>query len=334
MSSSRGYHRAAEISRVNWGQSTMKDDSRKLARRWPNWLGTGRRTASWAGVLPIVLALPLIDRPLKATAILGTSQTFAVLGGSAVTNIGATIIDGNLGVYPGASITGTGTVTLTGMIHDSDAVAQQAQIDETTAYNTLQGLPFSNNLTGQDLGGMTLTSGVYFFSSSAQLTGTLTLDFQGQSNLMIVFQIGSTLTTASGSKVIVENGTASDGVYFQVGSSATLGSSTVFEGNILALASITFNSTAEILCGRAFAQTGAVTMISNTISDNCSGPGSMGPGTGSEGSGNSDFGSLGFSSGNSAVPEPSTLMTSLIGLFVTLSLMWMRTRKSVRHRSN
>jgi Ice-binding-like len=135
-----------------------------------------------------------------------------------------------------------------------------------------------------------LTPGVYTFASSAQLTGALTLNFAGASNEDFVFQIGSALTTASNSKVIIEGGNATDGVFFQVGSSATLGSSTAFEGNILALASISLDSSASILCGRAFAQTGAVTMIGNKISDNCSGRGSLGSGV-------NDHGSMGFSGG-------------------------------------
>jgi hypothetical protein len=295
---------------------------------------TGRRNGCWAR--PLVLTLPLIAFlacPSRAATILGTSQSFAVLGGSEVTNTGSTIIDGNLGVYPGSLLTGTGTITLTGTIHNSDGVAQQAQLDETTAYNTLKGLPFTSNLTGQDLGTLTLAPGVYFFSSSAQLTGTLTIDFQGLSNKMVVFQIGSTLTTASASKVTVINGTPSDAVYFQVGISATLGSSTVFEGNILALTSIELDSTAKILCGRAFAQTAAVAMIANTISNDCSGPGSGGPGTGNEGSGNLDFGSLGFSGGSSVVqgvPEPATFTIYFIGLIALLFLTWKRTRSDAR----
>jgi len=198
-----------------------------------------------------------------APSVLGTAQSFAVLGGSTVTNTGPTVINGaSVGVSPGSAITGfpPGIVTAPGTIHKADAVAKQAQSDVTTAYNTLAGQACGKNLA-PELGGLTLTAGVYCQATS-QLTGTLMLDAQGDPNAVFVFQVASTLITASNSSVLVINGGSACNVYWQVGSSATLGTNTAFVGNILALTSITVNTGATV-AGRALARNGAVTLDNN-----------------------------------------------------------------------
>ncbi len=206
--------------------------------------------------------------PAQAQSILGsTAGSFAVLGGSTVTNTGPTVINGNLGVSPGTTITGflPGTVT-GGAIHSGDATAALAQTEVTSAYNILTAEVPTHDLTGQDLGGLTLTPGVYHFSSSAQLTGILTLDAQGQSSPRFDFQVGSSFTSASDSSVQFINGGSGETLYWQVGSSATLGTNTAFLGNILSAASITMTTGASNLSGRLLARSGAVTLDTNNVS--------------------------------------------------------------------
>ena len=202
---------------------------------------------------------------------LGTAGSYAVLAGSTGANTDSSVLTGNLGVWPGTVVSGfpPGLVT-GGTIHAGDAAAQTAQADLTTAYNAAMGLSPTATLTGTDLGGLVLTPGVYFFANSAQLTGKLTLNTLGNPNALFVFQIGSTLTTASNSSVIFSNSLTDSNVYWQVGSSATLGTTTAFQGNILALTSITLNNGASIGCGSALAINGAVTLNNNVIGGGCS----------------------------------------------------------------
>ena len=206
---------------------------------------------------------------------LGTSANFAILAGSAVTNTGSSVITGSVGVSPSTAITGfpPGTV-LGGTIYSAGAIAAAAENDATTAYNNAAGQAATTVLTGQNLGGLVLGPGVYFFASAAQLTGTLTLNAGGNPNAIFIFQIGTTLTTATSAAVVAVNGTEAANIFWQVGTSATLGSGTSFLGNILALTSITANSGVTML-GRLLAINGAVTMITLTLTY----PPALAPGT-------------------------------------------------------
>jgi hypothetical protein len=196
---------------------------------------------------------------------LGAAQSFAVLGGSTVTNTGSTVVTGDVGVSPGSAVTGfPAGLVATGTIHSADAASRAAQDGVTLAYNKLVAQACTRDLTGQNLGGQSLTAGVYCYASSAQLTGTLTLNAQGNPHATFIVKIGSTLTTASASSVLVINGGSPANVFWQVGESATLGTGTSFAGNILALTSITANTGARVT-GRTLARNGAVTLDTNAI---------------------------------------------------------------------
>jgi hypothetical protein len=198
---------------------------------------------------------------------MGTAQNFAVLGGSTVTNTGATVLNGELGVSPGTAITGFPPgIDQNGGIHSADAAAAQAESDASTGYKNLTSQACTvTYTTPTDIGGTTLKAGVYCFASSAQISGTLTLDGQDNPNATWIFKMGSTLTTASGASVQLINGAQECKVFWQVGSSATIGTSTLFTGTILASSSITVGTGASI-SGRALALNGAVTLDTNKIS--------------------------------------------------------------------
>ncbi|MEK6227761.1 MAG: ice-binding family protein [Actinomycetota bacterium] len=197
--------------------------------------------------------------------LLGSADGFAVLGGSTITNTGPTVINGDLGLHPGSAVIGFSPGTVNGAQHVSDAVAQQAKTDLTTAYNDAAGRPLSAT-SPPDIGGRTLTAGVYRSGSvpSLGLTGRLTLDAQGDPRAVFIFQIASTLVTATDSSISLINGAQACNVFWQVGSSATLGTRTAFQGNILALTSISMNDGVTV-DGSLLARNGAVTAINDTV---------------------------------------------------------------------
>jgi len=207
-----------------------------------------------------------------SAVILGDASPFAVFGGESVTNTGSSVITGELGVSPGTSVTGFPPgIVVDGTIHLNDGNAIAARNDFFSAYTTLGNSSVTQNLTGGVLGVgslSSLTAGVYKFDSTAQLIGTLTLDGGNDPNAQFIFLIGSALTTAGLSSIVLTNGAYFDNLFWWTGTAATIGAGTAFAGSILAGSSITFDAGATVVCGRALAKA-SVTMISNVISTDC-----------------------------------------------------------------
>lgn len=210
------------------------------------------------------IGIPATSTEINSPAI-ALSCIPTILGSSTVTNTGNTFVNGDVAVSPGTSITGfpPGVIT-NGSLRLDDSIAALANSYAQTYYNSAVVQTCTTDLTGQDLGGMTLLPGVYCFSSSAGLTGTLTLDGNGDPNSTFIFQIGSTLTTAASSNIILGNSAVNSNVTWAIGSSATLGTGTAFQGIIDAVTSVTF-VTGTSLAGRAWAQNGAITLDTNRV---------------------------------------------------------------------
>ncbi len=203
---------------------------------------------------------------VSGSVALGSAATFAVLAGSTVTNSGPTIVTGDLGVSPGTAITGFGPgagTVVGGTYHAGDPVALQAELDTTTAYNDAKGRTNPIAIPA-DIGGTVIAPGVYRAPVSLAITGNVTLDGGNAANPIFIFQMASTLTTATNSTITLIRGANACGIFWQVGSSATLNTASAFDGTILAQSSISLG-TGAVVNGRLLAQTGAVTLLTNTV---------------------------------------------------------------------
>lgn len=207
-----------------------------------------------------------VQTTVQVSVPLSGTSNFAILAGSAITSTGATTITGDIGLSPGTSIGGFPPGILTGTQHINDNAANQAKLDLTVAYNNLTERTCTDIVTlSGNIGGLTLTPGLYKSTSTLSISsGDLTLDAKGNADAIFIFQIASSLTTTSGRQVILTGGALASNIYWQVGSSATFGTTSVFKGNVLASQSITFN-TGATLNGRALTSIGGVTMAGNAI---------------------------------------------------------------------
>jgi Ice-binding-like/PEP-CTERM motif len=274
------------------------------------------RPHSFPFVVPLVLAVGMFGvmlAPLAYADTLKSADSYAVLAGSTVTNVDATIITGDLGVSPGTGVTGFPPGIVNGTIHTgTDAGAVQAQSDLTNAFTNQAALPSTGNIVGGVLTGLNLGPGVYTVGAAASnLTGTLTLHDGGVAGSIFVFQMSSTLITSPNAVIDVSRLLPTDSLFWVVGSTATLGDNTVFDGNILALTNIIFDPGATDLCGRALARNGEVTFAgqgpTSLIENQVSIMGCSGHLTGSNGLAGGTT-TTGGGGGGTSVPEPDTLL--------------------------
>lgn len=225
-------------------------------------------TLAMAVLITVMMVTPTGVSGATAPVNLATASTFGILANTTITNTGTSSVGGSaggdIGLYAGSSITGLSTLTISGTVHKSDAVAMTAKADLSAAYDNAAGrTPFTT--IESELGGKTLVPGVYTSTAgNFGLTGTLTLDGQNDANAVFIFQMTKTLITASASKIVMINGARVCNVFWQVGSSATLGTNSYFIGHILASTSVSANTGAAVY-GSLHAKTGAVTLQSNKI---------------------------------------------------------------------
>jgi hypothetical protein len=254
------------MSGTSFAAPVVSGAAAQLLARHPDWTPDEVKGAL------MLTANVLRQAPAQTPVHLGTAADYAVLAGSTVTSTGPTMVSGNLGLSPGTSVTGFPPGLISGGVQNvANPAAVQAKADLVTAYNDAAGATPATPVTASTLGGLTLNAGVYS-GGALDLTGTLTLDAQGDPGAVFIFQAASTLITASASQVKLVNGASPCNVFWQVGSSATLGTTTSFKGTILALTSITLNTGATV-DGRMLARNGAVTLDSNTINNPaCSSP--------------------------------------------------------------
>jgi hypothetical protein len=285
----------------------------------------------------VISAIPVFASELY----LGSAGNFVTLGSSTVTNSGSTTLEGDLGVYTGTSITGLSSMTVNGTtaignpaVHMGDGVAQQAQSDLAIAFSDLSSAGPVNSLsaTSYSTGTESLTPGVYSTGSTFDLNGTLTLDFNNQSNASFIFLVGSSLTAELNSTVALENIGASDSVFWVMSQgSATIDGGAAFEGNILAYVSISFGTGATLDCGRALASTGAVTLLTNNLSTGCESAPVTTTSTGITAAGNlllEDSNGL----AGSSVPEPGSAGTVALGCLAGGLTLW-RVRSNRRQNA-
>lgn len=225
------------------------------------------KTPAFVGLNALLLAALVTSAGSSAVAQsinLGSAASFAVLGADSITNTGPTVVGGDLGLSPGTSFVGFAPGVVIGSVYLTDSVALAAQTDALAAYNQLDALSFTSDLSGTNLGERTLGAGVYSYSSNAGMDGVLTLDGGGQSNARFVFQITSALDSHSSSSFNLINGASAANIWFQVGTSATLESNSFFVGTLIASESISLKTGADVT-GRIIALNGAITLDNNTI---------------------------------------------------------------------